>query len=191
MESLLLVVGRMTKTSAEAAEVMRQFATFREGEGLFGHPTAVASAGSMAGHSWFHAYGVGAPDLARIAIRILAQGASSSACERIWSTYGFIHSRLRNRLNAVRAKKLVMVHYNSRMVAKMQAPATQLNYVPWANSPTEEDSDEGASTDGEGDELEGGDVVVGTVEEYLEEVAGDEWVRANEDGESGHDSDSN
>lgn len=44
-------------------------------------------------------------------------------------------------------------------------------FVPWASDPTSEDSDEGASTDGEADGLEGGCEIVGSVRNYLNEVA--------------------
>ena len=37
---------------------------------------------------------------------------AAGAGERNWSTYGFIVSRLGNKLSALRAKKLVFVYYN-------------------------------------------------------------------------------
>jgi hypothetical protein len=47
-----------------------------------------------------------------------AQISSASACERNWSTFGFIHSRLRNRLIASRANDLVFVHSNLKLTEK-------------------------------------------------------------------------
>lgn len=44
------------------------------------------------------------------AIHLLSQVSSSSAAERNWSTYSFIHSLKRNRLTSRRAEKLVVVH---------------------------------------------------------------------------------
>ena len=57
-------------------------------------------------------HGSDAPNLRRIAIRILSQTASSSGCERNWSTFNLIHSKRRNRLEHERLEKLVFVHYN-------------------------------------------------------------------------------
>ncbi|MQL83980.1 hypothetical protein Taro_016478 [Colocasia esculenta] len=50
--------------------------------------------------------------LARIAIRILSQTTSSSQCERNWSTFSLIHTKVRNKLSATRLEKLVYCHYN-------------------------------------------------------------------------------
>ena len=56
--------------------------------------------------------------------------ASSSAAERNWSTYSFIHSVKRNRLTSKRAEKLVYVHSNLRLCSRKQpeyleGPATR------------------------------------------------------------------
>ena len=61
-------------------------------------------------------YGVAAPELQRVAVRVLSQVVSSSACERNWSHYDFIHDRKRNRLTADRAKDLVFVFSNGRLL---------------------------------------------------------------------------
>ncbi|KAG5672488.1 hypothetical protein PVAND_002614 [Polypedilum vanderplanki] len=47
------------------------------------------------------------PALAQIAKPITEMICTSAAAERTWSTFGFIHSRLRNRLTNERVKKLV------------------------------------------------------------------------------------
>src|SRR5436190_1308342 len=56
-----------------------------------------------------------APNLTRLAIRILSQTVSSSNCERNWTTFSLIHTKTRNRLTMVRLEKLVFVHYNMRL----------------------------------------------------------------------------
>jgi len=45
------------------------------------------------------------PDLAAIAIKVLSQPISSSSAERIWSTYEYVQSANRNKLNAKNADK--------------------------------------------------------------------------------------
>ncbi len=42
---------------------------------------------------WWILHGSNAPNLRRIVIRILSQTASSSGCERNWSTFNLIHSK--------------------------------------------------------------------------------------------------
>ena len=67
---------------------------------------------------WWNLYGSSAPNLKTIAVKILSQTASSSGCERNWSTFGLIHSKQRNRLGHERLRKLVFVHYNMRLRVK-------------------------------------------------------------------------
>ena len=68
--------------------------------------------------SWWHMYGGVAPELYSLAIRVLSQGVNTSCAERCWSTYSYIHSVKRNRLNCDRAEKLVFVHYNHRLLSR-------------------------------------------------------------------------
>ena len=67
---------------------------------------------------WWNLYGIDAPNLRRVAVRILSQTASAGGCERNWSTFNLIHSKRRNRLGSKRLMDLVYVHYNLRL--KMQ-----------------------------------------------------------------------
>ncbi|KAL3834370.1 hypothetical protein ACJIZ3_009106 [Penstemon smallii] len=53
-----------------------------------------------------------------LAVRVLSQSVNSSCAERVWSTYSFIHSVARNRMNADRAESLVYVHYNTRLLSR-------------------------------------------------------------------------
>lgn len=53
------------------------------------------------------------PALAKVAVGICNMICSSATAERVWSTFRFIHSRLRNRLTNERVKKLVFIYINS------------------------------------------------------------------------------
>ncbi|MCO5575898.1 hypothetical protein L7F22_029705, partial [Adiantum nelumboides] len=59
-------------------------------------------------------------ELQRLAIRVLSQVSSASACERNRSTYGFIHSLKRNRLRHSKGDDLVYVHSNLRFISQKQ-----------------------------------------------------------------------
>eukprot|EP00253_Pinus_taeda_P026467 PITA_26467 len=65
-------------------------------------------------------YGTGTPLLHRLAIRLLSQVTSSSACERNWSEYVFIHSTKRNSLGRKMAQDLVFVHSNLHLLSQQQ-----------------------------------------------------------------------
>ena len=65
--------------------------------------------------------------LQTIARRILAQVCSISSCERNWSTYSFVHNKVRNRLHPSRAEDLVYIYTNSRLLRHRRGP----NPVQW------------------------------------------------------------
>ncbi|KAM5554667.1 hypothetical protein ABKV19_022864 [Rosa sericea] len=64
---------------------------------------------------WWTQCGYSAPNMHKIAMRILAQTASSSACERNWSTFAIIHTKQRNRLAYQKLEKLVYCYYNMKL----------------------------------------------------------------------------
>ena len=51
-------------------------------------------------------------------MKLLSQLASSSCCERNWSTYSFIHGVKRNALTPERVEDLVFVHINLRHLSR-------------------------------------------------------------------------
>jgi hypothetical protein len=53
--------------------------------------------------------------LQKIARRIVSQCVSSSGCERNWSTFALVHTKLRNKLGFDKLHKLVKVHYNLKL----------------------------------------------------------------------------
>ena len=63
-----------------------------------------------------------APTLRNLAIKVISQTASSSACERTWSTFSLIHIKQRNRLAYPRLQQLVFCYYNMKLkIRDMQA----------------------------------------------------------------------
>ncbi|OAY66445.1 hypothetical protein ACMD2_20747, partial [Ananas comosus] len=56
-----------------------------------------------------------AKHLKNIVVRVLSQTTTSSECERNWSTFTLIHTKVRNRLAYARLEKLVYIHYNMRL----------------------------------------------------------------------------
>ncbi|KAL4315327.1 hypothetical protein AHAS_Ahas15G0174000 [Arachis hypogaea] len=85
---------------------------FKNAEKDFGRPSAI--------HQWWESYGCGAPNLQKLAIRVLSQTCSFSCCERNWSIFEHIHSKKRNRLEHQKLNDLVYVHYNLRLQKRNQ-----------------------------------------------------------------------
>ncbi|XP_019184207.1 PREDICTED: uncharacterized protein LOC109179096 [Ipomoea nil] len=53
-------------------------------------------------------------------MRITSLCCSSSGCERNWSTFEFIHTKKRNRLEHKRLNDLVYVQYNRKIASRFQ-----------------------------------------------------------------------
>ena len=82
---------------------------------------------------WWFMYESHAPTLRNLTIKVLSQTASSSACERNWSTFALIHTKQRNRLTYPRLKQLVFYYYNMKLkIRDMQAKTDKVaknNYL--------------------------------------------------------------
>ncbi|PWA51332.1 hypothetical protein CTI12_AA463070 [Artemisia annua] len=74
-------------------------------------------------------------ELAEIAKIVLSQPVSSFSAERNWSTYSFIHSMKRNRLNTKRADKLVFVHSNIRLISRFSESYKEEPSKKWDMNP--------------------------------------------------------
>ncbi|MQL97163.1 hypothetical protein Taro_029848 [Colocasia esculenta] len=97
----------------------------------------------MAGE-WWLSYGRTSPTLREIAIRVLSKTSSSSGCERNWSTFALIHTKVRNILSHRRLDNLVHVHYNMRLRLKhvqMDAKKGDGDYDPTYMSYLRDDED--------------------------------------------------
>ncbi|GKC11047.1 putative hAT dimerization domain, ribonuclease H-like superfamily protein [Tanacetum coccineum] len=109
---------RISENDEETQMLRAQYARFHMKKGLYARPEAQIDAVTMDPIDWWSTYGSETPELAEIAKKVLSQPVSSSSAERNWSTYSFIHSIKRNRLNTKRADKLVFVHSNIRLISR-------------------------------------------------------------------------
>ncbi|KAH7438979.1 hypothetical protein KP509_04G039900 [Ceratopteris richardii] len=69
---------------------------------------------------WWDDFGFDGPNLQQLAIRILSQACTTSCLEQLWSVYGHVSSKKRNRLGVQRASDLVFVSANLRMLWRTQ-----------------------------------------------------------------------
>ena len=69
--------------------------------------------------------------LQRVAVKVLNRVASACWCERSWSTFEFIHSKKRNRLEPSRANDPVYVFSNLRLLKRIQSVEYDNEYPDW------------------------------------------------------------
>ncbi|XP_074342711.1 uncharacterized protein LOC141680360 [Apium graveolens] len=85
---------------------------------IFGNADSIEDRGTMDPKMWWLVHGASAPNILKIALKLLGQPCSSSCCEINWSTYSFIHSVRRNKILPTRAEDLVYVHTNLRLLSR-------------------------------------------------------------------------
>ncbi|KAL6312341.1 hypothetical protein AAG906_007990 [Vitis piasezkii] len=121
------VFAKLDPTTESLGQFGNELVLFRDAKRGFGDRAAIASRSTMVPAEWWFMYGNQTPTLRKLAIKVLSQTASSSACERNWSTFALIHTKQRNRLAYSRLEQLVFCYYNMRlklrdMEAKMIEP---------------------------------------------------------------------
>ncbi|KAH1199413.1 hypothetical protein GmHk_18G052779 [Glycine max] len=95
-----------------------EFANFSDGREGFDDLDSLNDKGQMDPKAWWLVYGINAPILQKIALKLLVQPCSSSCYERNWSTYSFIHSLKRNKMAPHRVEELVFVHSNLQLLSR-------------------------------------------------------------------------
>ncbi|XP_039849733.1 uncharacterized protein LOC120708510 [Panicum virgatum] len=68
--------------------------------------------------SWWMMFGSSTPKLQYLDMRLVSQCCSSSGCERNWSTFALLYTKVHNRLSHKKLNKLVYVNYNLRLRLK-------------------------------------------------------------------------
>ena len=79
---------------------------------------------------WWENFGYALQTLQPIALRVLAQDCSSGTCERIWSAYSLIHTKVQNWLSTPQVERLIYCRTNLRMMQGMLSMSSpkQVNY---------------------------------------------------------------
>lgn len=102
-------------------KAMEEFGRFRRKEGLFAREVVWSCVETVPSYGWWEMYGATTPILQALAMKVLAQVSSACACERNWSSYDFIHNKKRNKLQPQRARDLVYVFSNRRLLDKVES----------------------------------------------------------------------
>ncbi|KAL8507350.1 hypothetical protein ACS0TY_018046 [Phlomoides rotata] len=121
-----LFVDEETRTSV-TLEFANFFGCFED----FGDEDSIRDRSNLDPLKWWVAYGIGAPHLRSIVVRLIGQVSSSSCCERNWSTYSFIHSTKRNHITPKCAEDLVYVHNNLRLLLRKTPQYTKEESKMW------------------------------------------------------------
>ncbi|XP_066381572.1 uncharacterized protein [Miscanthus floridulus] len=100
-------------------KIIEELQLFQDVEGYFGKEIAKRQCKKISILiQWWLNHGSSAPNLIKLAARILSLTCSSSACERCWSSYEQVHTKRRNRLLHDRTRDLVFVKFNSKLRKK-------------------------------------------------------------------------
>jgi hypothetical protein len=148
----------LSKVTGGAGQAVEQLSKLFSPTGIIFSELAINARTTMAGWRWWDVYGMPLPQMRMIAMRVLACVASSSACERNWSDFGFIHSKKRNKLSTTQLEKLVYVFSNVRMMDEVQEGAVGGTAIPWLQAPALaadeacESEAESSCSESEGDE---------------------------------------
>ncbi|XP_071579235.1 uncharacterized protein [Temnothorax nylanderi] len=100
----------------EKGLVLANLAEFRTKTGFFSDSSIWEAAAHVSPATWWGGF-CSDQNLYSIAMRLFNVPPSSAACERNWSTHGFVHSKIRNRLTNERVQKQVAIKSNLRFTA--------------------------------------------------------------------------
>lgn len=145
------VLAKVFPNQEERGAVMNQLAHFRSRSGVFrqtrDNMTMWIWARQTPAWMWWQTY-CNFPEckqLRYLAMRVLAQPSSACSCERNWSTYDFIHNKLRNRLSRAHADQLVFIFSNMQLIRsqkRMVGSEHDDSTIPWQWYDSDEDEGE-------------------------------------------------
>ncbi|RVX18559.1 Betaine aldehyde dehydrogenase 2, mitochondrial [Vitis vinifera] len=92
------VIKRLEPDLDRQAKAINEVKLFVDDQGEFGSALTKKAINQSLPAEWWNNYGDEGPHLQKIAVKILSQTCSSSGCQRNWSTWSLIHTKLRNRL---------------------------------------------------------------------------------------------
>jgi hypothetical protein len=102
----------------ELAKVKEEYTGFSTSSEEFNDYESINDRWMSSPMAWWTNHGSSIPLLQSLAIKLVSQPASSSCCERNWSTYSFIHCVSRNASTPERAQDLVFTHSNLRLLSR-------------------------------------------------------------------------
>lgn len=114
------VLARMVPDVNLRNKIDAQTVQYEARRGPFANVMAIDNMTKRNPLDWWGSYGGRAIELQRFAKRLVSLCASSSGCERNWSTFEFIHTKKRNRLQHRILNDNVFVSYNRKNLDRFQ-----------------------------------------------------------------------
>ncbi|XP_025685399.1 uncharacterized protein [Arachis hypogaea] len=112
----------------DSVAAIQEIHLYRDCKESFGRESAKRAASRLELGEWWRLHGGSAPNLQKVAVRLLHQTSSSSGCERNWNLFEQIYSKRRNRLEHQRLSDIVYVTYNLRLQSRLHRK--KRNYDP-------------------------------------------------------------
>ena len=107
--------------SSNADIIWQQLIEYKTQTGVFNFPLAWNTVDKVNPIAWWKGnFATSAPELCKVAVRILSIPSSSAASERNWSAFSYIHEKKRNRLTNKRILKLVYIYSNYKLNCSQQ-----------------------------------------------------------------------
>ncbi|GMP30914.1 hypothetical protein CsSME_00005353 [Camellia sinensis var. sinensis] len=97
MDGLKKVITRLEPNMDAQVKATNQLLLFRDKQETFGTPLVQRAWKQSNPVEWWIIHGSCAPELQKIAVKVLSQTTTSSHCERNWSTFSLIHTKTRNK----------------------------------------------------------------------------------------------
>lgn len=120
-DGLMLCCERILGSKEKALNAFAQWITYRDEDGVFANEEAQEMARRIPAFKWWRTYGAMVPELQEVAMRVLAQPASSSASERVNSEAGHIKSIKRSRMKTETMQQKLCIYHNLRFVDNVTA----------------------------------------------------------------------
>ncbi|GBG81237.1 hypothetical protein CBR_g31909 [Chara braunii] len=120
-------------------EVDTEICSWIEGTGRHTTENARTQTHTMQPARWWRKWYSDMPILQKQVVWLLGQGSSSSSCERNWSLFEPIHSRLCNNLGAVKLSTLVFNRWNQHLLDFLTKKPKADDAAKWEEDETVED----------------------------------------------------
>ncbi|XP_066320389.1 uncharacterized protein [Miscanthus floridulus] len=119
-DGVITCITKLVPNEDTQDKIIEELQLFQDAEGSFGKEIAKRQCKNINFDpaKWWLNHGSSAPNLRKLAARILSLTCSSSACERCWSSYEQVHTKRRNRLLHDRMRDLVFVKFNTKLRQK-------------------------------------------------------------------------
>jgi hAT family C-terminal dimerisation region len=134
----------------ESVSLFIELVTFRQKNPPYDNETIWLSSANLIPSVWWQSW----PNskLQQLAIKVLSIPTSSAAAERNFSTFGFIHSKVRNRLQNERVKKLVYVYGNLQLYKGDKLVCDRRKYNNKKNNNADNNNDADKNNDNNSDD---------------------------------------